>query len=183
MCGARPESGPISPGESCRVPPHESWSELERWVWQEIGSNRIVDVNTKLGTSADPKRPEGWGSERWLSPLFLETLLLHDPWRSAVPRHGIRIRVRYSKKILTLAELNCHANFGSLDLALKASFLWNACTRRERFCLMDQWLRLLSMPGVQQFAAVCTCVTMPGLQKSISEEQGSIPDWTWVDQL
>ncbi len=31
------------------------------------------------------------GPRRKLSPTFLETILLHDPWRSAIPRQGVRI--------------------------------------------------------------------------------------------
>jgi hypothetical protein len=84
-------SGPARPGEECRVPPHESWSDLETWVWQEVGSGRIADINARLGKPADPKKPENWGPERRLSAHFLETLLLHDPWRGAIPRQGVRI--------------------------------------------------------------------------------------------
>jgi hypothetical protein len=84
-------SGPALPGEECRVPPHESWSDLEKWVWQEVGSGRTADINAKLGKSADPKKPEDWGPQRRLRPAFLETILLHNPWRSAIPRQGVRI--------------------------------------------------------------------------------------------
>jgi uncharacterized protein YjbI with pentapeptide repeats len=84
-------SGPALPGEECRVPPHESWSDLERWVWQEVGSGRIADIDAKLGKSADPKKPEDWGPERRLNGRFIETILLHDPWRRAIPRQGVRI--------------------------------------------------------------------------------------------
>jgi hypothetical protein len=84
-------SGPALPGEDCRVPPHTGWSDLEAWVWQEVGSGRTADINARLGKSADPKTPEDWGPERRLSARFLETLLLHDPWRRAIPRQGVRI--------------------------------------------------------------------------------------------
>jgi uncharacterized protein YjbI with pentapeptide repeats len=84
-------SGPALPGEDCRVPPHESWSHLERWVWQEVCCGRIGDINRKLGWCPLPKDPDGWGPERRLSARFLETLLLHDPWRGAIPRQGVSI--------------------------------------------------------------------------------------------
>jgi uncharacterized protein YjbI with pentapeptide repeats len=84
-------SGPALPGEEYRVLPHESWSDLEKWVWQEVGSGRTADINAKLGKPADPKKPADWGPERRLSARFLETLLLHDPWRSAIPRQAVRI--------------------------------------------------------------------------------------------
>lgn len=85
------EIGPALPGEACRVPPHEGWSDLEEWVWHEIGSGRIADINAKLGQTADPKEPDDWGAERRLGARFLEIMLLYDPWRSAIPRQGVRI--------------------------------------------------------------------------------------------
>jgi uncharacterized protein YjbI with pentapeptide repeats len=84
-------SGPALPGEECRVPPRESWSDLEKWVWHEIGSGRIADINAHLGKTADSGKPDDWGTERRLSPAFLETILLHDPWRSVVPHQGIHM--------------------------------------------------------------------------------------------
>jgi uncharacterized protein YjbI with pentapeptide repeats len=79
------------PGEECRAAPHTGWSDLEAWVWHQVGSGRIADINQKLGRTADPKQPEEWGPERLLRPRFLETILLHGPWRSAIPRQGVRI--------------------------------------------------------------------------------------------
>ena len=43
------------------------------------------------GSSLDPRSSEGWTEERKLSSGFLEAILLHDPWRGAIPRQGIRI--------------------------------------------------------------------------------------------
>lgn len=79
-------TGPALPGEPCRVGPHNCWTELETWVWHEVGSGRLANINRKLGHAADPKKPGDWGPDRRLSPAFLETMLLCDPWRSAIPR-------------------------------------------------------------------------------------------------
>ncbi len=54
-------SGPALPGEECRVPPHESWSDLEKWVWQEVGSGRPANINNKLGWCPLPYQDDGWG--------------------------------------------------------------------------------------------------------------------------
>jgi hypothetical protein len=86
-----PPVGPALPGEECRVLPHESWSDLEKWVWQQVGSGRVADINAHLGKIADPKKSEDWGPERCLSPAFLETIHLYDPWRGAIPRAAVRI--------------------------------------------------------------------------------------------
>jgi uncharacterized protein YjbI with pentapeptide repeats len=79
------------PGEECRVLPRESWSDLEKWVWQEIGSGCVADINVHLGKTAGPEKPDDWGTDRRLSSAFLETILLHDPWQGAIPRQGVRI--------------------------------------------------------------------------------------------
>ena len=39
----------------------------------------------------DPKKGEGWLETRVLRSKFLETILLHEPYRSALPRQGVRI--------------------------------------------------------------------------------------------
>lgn len=91
MSAVEPAVGEALPGEPCRVPPYESWTDLEKWVWQEIGSGRTAKINAHLGKAADPSKPDEWGPERRLSSAFLETVLLHDPWRSAIPRQGVQI--------------------------------------------------------------------------------------------
>jgi uncharacterized protein YjbI with pentapeptide repeats len=97
-------SGPALPGEQCRVPPRESWSDLEKWVWHEIGSGRIADINAHLGKTADPRKPDDWGPERRLSTAFLEVMLLHDPWRSTIPRRGVRIVGAWFDETVDLVE-------------------------------------------------------------------------------
>ena len=84
-------SAPALPGEECKVPPRDGWSNLEKWIWQEVGSGRPANINNKLGWCALPYRDDGWGPERQVSSEFLTTILLHDPWRDALPRAAVRI--------------------------------------------------------------------------------------------
>jgi hypothetical protein len=114
--------GPALPGEPCRVPPHESWSDLEKWVWQEVGSGRIADLDAKLGITADPTKPGDWQPERRLCPTFLETILLHDPWRSAIPRQGVRLEGVWLEDPLELSH------------ALIPCTLWFRRSRLEAGC-------------------------------------------------
>lgn len=51
------------------------------------GSNKGDDYGGKL----NPKTPERWPESRVLRPAFLETILLHEPYRSALTRQGVRI--------------------------------------------------------------------------------------------
>jgi hypothetical protein len=90
------ETGPALPGEPCptEAAPRPSWSETEKWVWNQICIGEIADLNEHFdpdGPPLDPHSPDGWTDERKLSSAFLETILLHDPWRSATTRQGVRI--------------------------------------------------------------------------------------------
>lgn len=85
-----PRTKPALPGEECQVPPHKSWSVVEKWAWQEVGSGRIANLNVRLGYVA-PRKLKDWRPERSLRAAFLETILMYEPWRSAIPRQGVRI--------------------------------------------------------------------------------------------
>jgi len=125
-------TGPALPGEKCSIAPGESWSDLEKWVWNEIGSGRIADINAHLGRTADPKKPEDWGLDRRLRPTFLETILLHDPWRNAIPRQGVRIEGGVLDQPLDLSDANI------------LSPLW---LEKFRFCRPVKLLRIYAPRG------------------------------------
>ena len=110
-----PQPRPALPDEPCHVAPHAGWSDLEAWVWQEIGSGRVADINQKLGRTGDPKKSEDWGPDRRLSSAFLETILLHNPWRGAILRQGVLIvGALFSETIdLRRAELSRLLSLGS----------------------------------------------------------------------
>lgn len=89
---------PALPGGRCRTPPHQDWSEPEIWAWEKICAGEIADFNEETDCEYCPLpwAAEGWerreGENRKLSSRFLETILLYEPWRSAVPRRGVIIR-------------------------------------------------------------------------------------------
>ncbi len=76
------------PGGEISAPDH--WSEAETWAGGQIRAGRTADFNARCGP-LDPKDPKGWDDRRKLGQAFLETLLLDDPYRSAIPRRGVRI--------------------------------------------------------------------------------------------
>lgn len=84
---------PARPGEQCATAPIETWEEPERWAWNEICEGRVADFDQKWSNSErlDAKSPNGWDDGRRLSQNFLEIILLHEPFRSAIPRHGVQI--------------------------------------------------------------------------------------------
>ena len=89
-------AAPALPGEPCppEAGPRPTWSDTEKWVWNQICVDAIADLNKHFdpgGPPLDPRSPDGWTDERKLSSAFLGTILLHDPWRGAIPRGGVRI--------------------------------------------------------------------------------------------
>jgi cytoskeletal protein CcmA (bactofilin family) len=106
-------AGPALPGQKCQTPPYEAWSGAEKWAWTEICEGRIADFNRRyeLAEQLDPNKPDGWDDEtrdRQLSPAFLETVLLHEPWRSTIPRQGVRIVGALFSDALDLAHARLH---------------------------------------------------------------------------
>ena len=76
--------------QKAQVDPDESWSEPERWAWAEIRAGKIADFHARL-SELDPNEPEGWDQTRKLSQAFLETILVREPFKGAVPRQGVHI--------------------------------------------------------------------------------------------
>ena len=99
--------GMALPGEKCRVPPLPKWTEPEKWAWIEICEGRIANFNKHLNEELDPRNPahDGkWSDDRILSSRFLETILLHEPFRSAIPRQGVRIFGAYFPDEINLTD-------------------------------------------------------------------------------
>ena len=81
---------PALPGQPCETPPRSEWTKPEKWVWRQVCEGKTANFNDVDG-ELDPRDPEGWSHRRLISPQFLETILVYDPFRSALPRVGVRI--------------------------------------------------------------------------------------------
>lgn len=79
--------------ESCRLEPLPGWTPQEKWTWERVCAGEIADFNEAKGYGGrlDPKKTENWPESRVLRPVFLVTILLHEPYRAALTRHGVRI--------------------------------------------------------------------------------------------
>jgi len=104
----RAKSKPALPGEQCVIAPQENWTIQEKWVWRQVCEGRIADFNeTKdYGGKLDPGKPKEWPKERMLRPAFLETIIFHEPYRSAVPREGVFIVGAWFKETLHLSNVS-----------------------------------------------------------------------------
>ena len=87
------------PGEKCRVRSLSNWTQAEKWAWKKICENEIVNFNVYLNENLNPTNPDHddrWADERrTLSASFLNTILFHEPFRSAIPYRGVRIVAAY----------------------------------------------------------------------------------------
>ena len=79
------------PGAACRVQALPEWTAQEQWVWQRVCAGNIANLANKFGGSTDPDDADRWPNTRTIRSTFLETILLHEPFRSALPRLGVRI--------------------------------------------------------------------------------------------
>ena len=113
--------GMALPGEKCRVPPPSRWTEPEKsawvqtpewtepeeWAWIQICEGRIANFNERLNEKLDPRDPDHddrWSDNRRLSSRFLETILMHEPFPSAIPRRGVRIIGAYFSNAIDLTD-------------------------------------------------------------------------------
>ena len=95
------------PGEKCKVRSLSKWTQSEQWAWTQICEARIANFNERPGGGLfdprDVKDVENL-SDRKLRSSFLETILLHEPFRSAIPRHGVRIIGAYVSNSIDLSN-------------------------------------------------------------------------------
>jgi hypothetical protein len=92
--------------EPCRIKPLQAWTPQEKWVWNQVCEGKIADFNEAkgYGGNLDPKKPEKWPESRILRPKFLERILLHEPYRSALTHRGMWIVGAWFKERLDLSN-------------------------------------------------------------------------------
>jgi hypothetical protein len=87
-----------------KVTPHPGWSPQEKWVWEKVCAGGIADFNKLDGSELDPGNPEGWPDERIITLKFLETILLYEPYRGAIPRQGVQVYGAWFKDKIDLSN-------------------------------------------------------------------------------
>ena len=108
----RKKGTPALPYEQkkCPTASYNDWNKAEQFVWNQVCLGKMADfndINAGYGGYLDPKTKDKRWEQREIRPEFLETILLHEPWRSAVPRQGVGIMGAWFTKPLDLfhAEL------------------------------------------------------------------------------
>lgn len=72
-------------------------TETERWAWDRLIASEWADFGSREGCSPapdvmDPGDPAWFDPCRTISARFLETILMREPWRGAIPFRGVRLR-------------------------------------------------------------------------------------------
>ena len=106
--GAEPSLHIARPGQPCKVDHTDSWSEPEKWAWDRICVGEIANfdqlLNQNLRGTQNPDKDCQPSDDRVLSSEFLETILLHEPFRSAIPRRGFRVIGAYFPNEVDLSD-------------------------------------------------------------------------------
>ena len=96
------------PGEKCRVDSLPDWTQVEKSAWKNICENEVVNFNVYLNENLDPTNPDHddrrADGRRTLSASFLNTILLYEPFRSAIPYRGVRIGAAYIQGEIDLID-------------------------------------------------------------------------------
>ncbi|MFQ5480985.1 MAG: hypothetical protein ACE5DW_06875, partial [Thermodesulfobacteriota bacterium] len=132
--------------QQSKIEPLPEWTEQEKWVWKKIRNGEIADFNegVKHGGKLDPKNSKDWPDNRILTPSFLKTILLDEPFQSAIPYQGVCIigaclkepldlsNARLSKQMwldefrfesnLSLTSLNTSSRVGWAEPTIQISF-------------------------------------------------------------
>ena len=97
---------PTLPGEPCQTESLNKWTSQEKWVWKRVCEGKIADLSKFEGFNTKVALGKfGYLSEiRIITPEFLETILLHEPFRGALTRHGVRIVGAWFKDKIDLSN-------------------------------------------------------------------------------
>ena len=97
---------PTFPGKACQTKPLPDWMPQEKWVWKRVCEGKIADLSKFEGFNTKAALGKfGYLSEiRILTPEFLETILLHEPFRGALTRHGVKIVGAWFKDKIDLSN-------------------------------------------------------------------------------
>src|SRR5438034_9918074 len=95
----------IHTDRGCALLADGRWSPQENFVWGRVCTGQVADFNTEdgYGGELDPRKLPALPESRILTPAFLETILLNDKYRVALPRQGVRITGARFVKTIDLA--------------------------------------------------------------------------------
>jgi hypothetical protein len=98
------------PGDTCKTPPLTKWSEQEKWVWKQLCEGKPANLARYYGGSTNLEDFKGWQKKQKLSPEFLETILLYNPFLNELKNKRVEIKGAWFEKPLVLSDINLTNN-------------------------------------------------------------------------
>ena len=95
-----------------RGPTHPGTTAAERWLWDslrgpltrpEFAVNMAGNCNGATPSATEPNHPAWAEPCRAITAEFLETILTTEPWRSQLPRRGLRLQGMLVQGVLDLS--------------------------------------------------------------------------------
>ena len=86
------------------IMPQDTWSPAESWAWEQICAGEIADFRQHLGSTLDPRTPEGWDERRQLGPSFLREVFYVKALRDKIPHEGVRVQGALFREKLILSS-------------------------------------------------------------------------------
>lgn len=106
------------PGHKCQTEPLDEWTPQEKWVWRKVCEGKIANFNKKRSSSQtlNPNNPENWkGHEnRIITPRFLRTILLYEPFNKVIKERGVFIMGAWIKDEIVMTGGNIQCALGIL---------------------------------------------------------------------
>ena len=130
---------PALPGEPCRTPPHPSWTEPEKWVWERVCAGQEANFNIAHGKKLEPADEDAWTAaergRRKLSPVFLRTILTRAPWRDAITEDGVCISGAVFEHEINLNNATIYNQLWLDECLLEEGFIGTALAAKSSLSL------------------------------------------------
>ena len=111
--------------------PEIHWSPNEQWVWRKLRQGESADFNERYGVCPIPWEKGAWNEEekarRLIRPEFLYTVLLYEPWRSALSNWGFQLDGAYFVEPIMMPHAEVSHEFWLAGCRLEDGlYLYNA---------------------------------------------------------
>jgi len=131
--------------EACQAPFPSDWRPSEQWAWGQICASEQADFNVREGRDANvplsPIDQSGWDTNREIRPAFLATILLTEPYRSAIPNIGAFFKGAWITGPLALGNAKLPALLGLEWSKFESDVDLSGTMTKYPVYLDDSWIR------------------------------------------
>jgi hypothetical protein len=148
---ARSQELSAVPQGKCEIFPNSelNWSQQEEWTWEKICEGSIADLTFGPRGELREAYELAPSQERVLSARFLKTILLREPFRSAIPELGVHIiGARFEEELdLSSARIDAQLTFKGSYFQERVSFAESEFNRKVAFTA-SSFEEILDLNGI-----------------------------------